>query len=92
MTPIAFVTAFCTALALADAVRLARSVDRTRADVGSTAVVVGVTLWTWWWASLDAAWLGSLAHTVLAVCGALSIGAGLAVMWRHWDEVSVDAP
>lgn len=88
MTPVAVLVAFCAAMAAIAVGRLVVADAVDPVDVGSTVVVVGITVMAGLWAALEESLLAPPARLALAVLGVGTVCVGLVVMVRYWDEPS----
>ena len=84
MTPAAPLVGFCATMSAIAVGRLVTDENRDLVDVGSTLIVVGLTLLSAAWAALETTHL-TVAGLLLATGGAIGC-TGIGLMVRYWNE------
>lgn len=86
MTPVVLLVAFCTAMATIAVGRLVIDESRDRVDCGTALVVVGITLLSLLWVTLEEGMLTTMGRVALAIVGGGTVCLGVATIVRYWDE------
>ncbi|WP_137291366.1 hypothetical protein [Natronorubrum halophilum] len=86
MTPVILLVAFCAVMSAVAVGRLAVDESRDYVDIGSTLVVVGITVLAAFWVTLAESLLIATGRALLGFAGACVVVVGVGVIVRYWDR------
>ncbi|ELY47652.1 hypothetical protein [Natronorubrum sulfidifaciens] len=85
MTPVALLAVFCAVMAAIAIGRLVVDEQPEYVDIGTTFVVVGITVLATLWVFLEERLLSPVGWLLLAVVGGCAIVVGVAVIALYWE-------
>ncbi|ELY93280.1 hypothetical protein C482_19961 [Natrialba chahannaoensis JCM 10990] len=88
MTPVVLLAGFCALLSLFAVGRLALDDEADRVDLGSTVVVIGITVLATLWATYREGWRSPEFQFLLGVLGVGTIALGIGLIARYWHDTT----
>lgn len=88
LTPVVLLAGFCAVMSAVAAWQLVADDGLDPIDVGTTLLVVAITLGTVVWATISESWLTWTGRLSIAVVGVVLGCIGLALVVSHWNDPS----
>ncbi|WP_207890202.1 hypothetical protein [Natrarchaeobius chitinivorans] len=86
MSPVALLVAFCVTMSVIAVGRLVTTDDRDPVDVGTTIVVVAISLLAAWWVGIGESWFPAPVGGLTLAVGVLLGAIGMFAIARHWNQ------